>query len=274
MEWASALQEDPEGAVLMVRTSKAPIKALDPEDSDSERAPSVVALLEDRLYDCQAKTEKGKFFIPEGILENILNHDTVRPALASSLPALAENGITRYTREVCRQEPSFRKIFAILVLSDMIKSIVRFVDLGIDDSYLPMPDPRPFGSHDSRRSTSPFTIEMNGEHRIEWDRVFKRRRSRSLNFFRSQWIVLSPVFLSINEIKHFSFSSDRILPFLDKKSRASTDSKSEAEIMNLGQARYGGYSEVRRIKIHPAHYNFGDYGVSRAVRRLAGQSFS
>jgi serine/threonine protein kinase len=248
MELSLTPREDPESKLPTTRIR-------DPDSSDAEQARPAVESLEESLYECQIQTEEGKFFISEGTLEHILDEDKIRSAIEGSLPALPKDNVSRYAREICRPEQSFRRVFAILVLSDMIESIIRFVDLGIDDSCLPMPDPRLFETNDSPR------ICTTRVPHIEWDRVFKSRRSRQLNFFRSQWTVLSPVFRSIDQVKHFSFSHEYILPFLSSNSGTSSESKSEADIVK-GQARYGGYSEVRSVKIHPAHDKFGDYGVS------------
>jgi hypothetical protein len=262
MEPALTSEEDP-------GSCPAAIRAHDLDTSESEHRLPSVELLEEKLHSCQVQTEEGKFFIPRGTLEDALNLEAVRRAIEDSLPGLTKDDAARYAKEICCQEPSFRKIFAVLVLSDMIDSIVRFMDLGVDDSYLPMPDPRSSKSYDLPHSLG--AIEKNhGGRRIEWDRIFKRRWSRRLNFFRSQWIVLSPVFRSANQIEHFSFNHEHIMPFLDARSGASTDSKSDVDNVELGQARYGGYSEVRSVKIHPAHDDFSDYGVSLVIKRCTG----
>jgi serine/threonine protein kinase len=222
--------------------------------SDGAPALPAVESFEESLFACQIKTEDGKFFIPEGTIDH-LDEDKIRSVIEESLSTLPKDTASEYATRVCQPEQSFRKIFAVLVLSDMIENIVCFVNLGIDDSYLPMPDPRPFDSNDF-----PSISTTRMPHK-KWNQVFNNRRSRRLNFFRAQWTVLSPVFQSIDLVKHFSFSNDYILPFLSIQSGTSSDLKSKENIVK-DQTRYGGYSEVRRIKIHPAHVRFGDYGVS------------
>lgn len=78
-------------------------------------------------------------------------------------------------------------------------------------------------------------------------------------------MVLSPMFGSRDQIKHFSFSHDYILPFLKDISSTSRDAELESHMAKSDQSIYGGYSKVRQIKIHPAHYDFGHYGVSRGL---------
>lgn len=227
-----------------------------------------VTLLEARLEDSQLRTEQGEFFIPNGTLEKILDQNTVCLAIQDSLPTLGPNEAADYARVVrgrgCfpNAEKSFCKIFATLVLSGMNSSIRSFVDLGLNDSYLPMPDPRLASS-----SSSPDNTEKNAtEHHSLWESLWKTwSRSHLRIFFMSQWSVLAPVFNSVDRVNHFSFSQNYILPFIRKESPTPSDLNSDFDSLHLGQARYGGYSEVRRIKIHPDHYNFGDYGVSMST---------
>jgi hypothetical protein len=237
-------------------------------DLPAEFPGQFVTLLEARLEDSQLRTEQGEFFIPKGTLEKILGQDTVCLAIQDSLPTLGPNEAADYARVVrgrgCfpNAEKSFCKIFATLVLSGLISSIRSFVDLGLNDSYLPMPDPRlPRSSH------SPDNTEKNAiERHSLWESLWKTwSRSHLRIFFMSQWSILAPVFDSVNRVNNFSFSQNYILPFIRKESPTTSDLNSDFDSLHLGQARYGGYSEVRRIKIHPDHYNFGAYGVSMYI---------
>jgi serine/threonine protein kinase len=226
------------------------------EVADLERQQPFVARLEEKFVECQLETEGGKFFIPRRPLEQILDEDTVRQALQDSAPSLGPDDAARCARRICapdrfrEQGASFRKIFTILVLSDMISSSLSFLEFGVDDSNLPMPNPKHFKLY------SPDDAKEDNEDRLQsWHSLVNRLRpSQRHLFFMLQWSVMAPVFESVDRVTHFSFSYDCILPFL-KQDRDTLDLKSS-------QARYGGYSEIRQIKIHPDHYNFGEYGVS------------
>lgn len=134
MEPPGTSQDDPTEGLPTLRI-------FEPESIDPTERSAIEALKED-LYDCQVETEQGNFFIPEGTLERIIKQDRVQSTIEECLPDLTQDEALQYATKICQHEPSFRKIFAISVFSDMIESIVRFVDRGIDDSYLPMPDPR------------------------------------------------------------------------------------------------------------------------------------
>jgi hypothetical protein len=228
--------------------------------------------LEEKLEASQLRTEQGKFFIPRGTLENILDQDTICLAIQDSLPDLDPIEAASYASVIRGQgcfplnEKSFCKIFAILLLSDMVESIRDIVRLGLDDSYLPMPDPRLSDSKLEVSSGSQHTVEEDVIERPElWEDLWNLwGRFRQRIFFMSQWAVIAPVFHSVDRVNHFSFSQNYVLPFPKKESPTPSNSNSALDSRNLDQARYGGYSEVRQIKIHPDHYNFGHYGVSKS----------
>jgi hypothetical protein len=226
---------------------------------------SISQSLETELYKLQMRSIDGKYFIPDDSLGAVLGQRKIRAALRDTIPALTEDKIKHYADTILR---SFRKIFTILVLTDMTESIETFLEQGVDDSMLPMPDPRPFLM---QRISSNRSMQLSKDRELflKWDRIFGSRQSHCVNFFRSQWSVSAPTFHSVDQVKHFSLTQNHILPFLDEWSAMRLLENSESTIDDLDTGRldttgvtYGGYSEVQKLTIHPAHYDFGNYNVS------------
>lgn len=83
MEPSSTSQKDLNEGLTTLRNS-------DPDSIDSNEG-SAIEALEAELYDYQVETEQGKFFIPEGTLERIINQDRIQPAIDECLPALTKD---------------------------------------------------------------------------------------------------------------------------------------------------------------------------------------
>ncbi|KAH9994056.1 kinase-like domain-containing protein [Xylariaceae sp. FL0662B] len=235
--------------------------------SPHQSAAKVVTNLEEQLYNCQLRNEAGKFFIPEGELNRILNEDSVYQSLLQLSGQYPDFDIEACTQQICSQQPSFRKIFAILTLLNLVENIVTFVRFGVNDDFLPMPDPRrlllpgkPSDADEKRWRAWKDLLESLPKHLYRLFHVF-------------QWCALAPVFDNQGQVKHYSFTPDHVLPFLENKEHTSTpDAAVESDPLN-GRVRYGGFSEVRKVRIHPDHYRFGRSEVRNpdhlfAVKRL------
>ncbi|KAI8957390.1 kinase-like domain-containing protein [Daldinia sp. FL1419] len=229
-------------------------------------SPNIIAALQTRLDDCLLNNESGKLFMPNGTLESLLDETTVAGAL-SELPVFRDKLLgnpEEYVRRICNREYPFRKIFALLLLTDIPEAIVQFVDRSIHDLTLPMPDPRLVisckysGTHDHGGS---------GDEN-KWKYLGNSQLSRSClgNIYARQWCLLSPHFSRREEISHSIFTHDYILPFLRNDSGHGTSGPSHSSEESV---RHGSFSQVRRVKIHPNHYDFGDYGVSNPDRQFA-----
>jgi hypothetical protein len=209
--------------------------------------------LENELYRCQVKNISGRTFIPEGTLERILDGthigQTVQVFLTSPLiRSQNSDGLQ-----------SCKKIFVILVLADLLEFIEPVLNMiGIADSLLPMPDPQLLSGE--------LLHFIQEEEKSRWgiwktvSEVFGRP-SYVERFFFSQWRVLAPSFRGKDEVVHYSFTTNHILPFLPNLSQTSDLLETDSDVLET-QLRYGSFSEVRQVKIHPDHYDFGDYGVS------------
>lgn len=174
----------------------------------------ITTALETKLDDRQVVNDIGKLFVPDGTLEQLLDEKTVRHALLE-LPIFRSKllGSTEeYAHKFCNQNPPFRKIFALLLSTGMSEVIIPFVDLGINDLALPMPDPRlplsyePLGSSNDRRVD-------------DWNKWISLadswlKRSCLNNIHVRQWCLLTPHFSRQDSIVHYTFSHNHVLPFL------------------------------------------------------------
>ncbi|KAK3313292.1 kinase-like domain-containing protein, partial [Apodospora peruviana] len=140
-----------------------------------------------------------------------------------------------------------RKLFALLALSEQVRSVKEFVDCGIHDSDLP------FIMEESKSATGPFYLlykwhdlrkSDGADSRKPISCFFSWQDSKLENFERNQWQLLAPYFELVgrgySKVEHYNFADKIILPFIEDSSDSSTE---------------GGFSNVWRVKIHRAHHN-------------------
>lgn len=174
-----------------------------------------------------------------------------RRQLAEQICGDLENSSTTKPLENVKSETTtsvktFRRIFAILTLIDMSNGVSSFVDQGVCDQDLPL------------------TFEMSGIHPSRCWKLFRLSNieipSASLNepewsidsiekFKERQWSMLAPSFAhgtkKTTTILHFT--RDVILPFTSCTSF---------------ERRKGASCELVKVKIHPDHHSFQEFGVS------------
>ncbi|RDL36219.1 uncharacterized protein BP5553_06831 [Venustampulla echinocandica] len=158
------------------------------------------------------------------------------------------------------KETTRKKIFAILGLMEKYPEIVNFIQEGLHDNDLPFilsNGPYP-GSRQLDRKGS--------DGKLRPIQLFNKwRLSERESFNNYQWQLIAPYFhLSTKpnqKVQHYNFEEHRIvLPYI------------EDDEGKRGNA--GGYGDVWRVKIHPAHHNgCGDSTPSKdnpsyAVKRL------
>ncbi|TVY16217.1 Cyclin-dependent kinase 14 [Lachnellula arida] len=142
-------------------------------------------------------------------------------------------------RELLGALPS---LFAILVYLRKEKLIQKFADEQITDSNLP------------------FNLALDflkGEIRGTLSKVFAGWPPHDINeFYHIQWSFSAPVFDQLH--KHYEMDEHVIMPFVESEE---------------DNARQGGYSEVWRVRIHPAHQRLlppiNGEQPSFAVKRLS-----
>jgi len=137
------------------------------------------------------------------------------------------------------------KLFAILTLIGKCKSILDFMVEGISDIDLPFQvsdiksSENLLASHNSARIYCLLTKWSN------WDLQ---------ELSRFQWSLLAPILELGHCSKHYDFHSNTILPFAED---------------DEGSRITGGFSSVRRVKIHPAHYTLnGDFETEKVSQLI------
>jgi hypothetical protein len=131
-----------------------------------------------------------------------------------------------------------KRIFAILVLMERVDVIEAFIQEGRFDSHLPFNIPRNF--HDV------YYISTNsGIRALAFSTL---RLDERMNFKKCQWQLLAPFFTLVStpdtRPSHYVLEDSHILPFVY-----------DDEEMQPPRWIEGGYSEVRRVRIHHAHHS-------------------
>lgn len=163
-----------------------------------------------------------------------LNDDIVRYIVGQDDQYLTPSNLSmQKSSGTCR-----RKLFAILVMLGVPAKIHSFINEGIWDRHLPF-QRRPTTNEWEYRDDN----SVAGSRRVRcfqddtWDQ-------RSVVLFDIyQWYLLSPVFdFDHPRLMHYCLHRKTPLPFIEvcSENRRSIN---------------GGFGEVRRVRIHPAHHN-------------------
>jgi hypothetical protein len=202
--------------------------------------------LKERLANASVKWPPSSTngFIPQDTFNYLLKRPAVLNELERSLGddflALGEK---RYEIVDFVMERA-TKLFAILTLIGKCQSILDFMVEGISDIDLPFQlsdiksSENLLGSHNSARIDRLFTKWSN------WDLQ---------ELSRFQWSLLAPVLELGHSSKHYDFHSNSILPFVED---------------DEGSRVTGGFSSVRRVKIHPAHHTLNGDLETEKVSQL------
>jgi len=135
--------------------------------------------------------------------------------------------------------PSWMKLFAILVMMKVPGKISLFIRAGISDSHLPLRTNRvaqKWVCHSPIGTSKPLECPRSPKGSI-WN-------SHLDDMFNSyQWHFLSPFFdMRSPELVQYAFDKRIPLPIIE-------DGDSD------GKPVGGGFSKVRKVRIHPAHHN-------------------
>jgi hypothetical protein len=196
-----------------------------------------------RLARIQSNNEDGCYFIPVNKLDELITLESIHKELEDRDIGLQCDRL-QLARQICEsasvtQNTTRRKIFAILALMEKVDAIRDFIRQGVCDSALPFI----FSTDDfliSKRTKEPIMLFQN---RSKW------KSSEKDMFEKYQWEMMTPCF-NLSPKGKTSFGrmliEDRaVLPFIEVH---------DIEIE-------GGFSTVRKVKVHPAHYNAHNFSV-------------
>jgi hypothetical protein len=221
--------------------------------------------LTDRLLESLVKIpghDEKKGFFPEEELARLLNRETIRQELESCFDGIVDSDtIDGYALKICGVRPSFedreltqplvyKKIFAILVLSEKTKAIQLFLKEQVSDLDLPLSKVYIPG-----KSSNLFNLARKGARGIvlscfsSWGALAIRR------FEEWQWTTLAPFFHrpSRKNVGHFPLSDHIPLPFT---ADSRYDDEDDADKVFDRLEYEGGYSKVFKVAIHPEHHDF------------------
>lgn len=201
---------------------------------------------------------KGKNrFLPSDQLEILITRESIAKKLG---PSSSSGDLSVTVREIwdivdipLRGKTSRQRIFAILCLFGKASEIHSFIKEGIFDHDLPFVFGEGTEGEVCRQLPTGELLEIQLFHEPIWE-------SHHLESFdRYQGMLLAPCFefcMDDNQkVVHYILKDASVLPFVQ-------------DVMVEGGAiasliREGGYSLVRKVKIHPAHHNAHLQNVSK-----------
>lgn len=204
-------------------------------------------------------SQGSKGFIPLSNLLELVDESSVAEALRGCMPNLSDDKVRGHAQTICSKAtvqsvptPSFRRIFAILVMIQQPREILTFINNNIADHDLPLVKGRSGTklSHDLRRKAQPQTTLFCLQH---WSSFLVN------SFDEYQWTMLSPFFSRGNKgtVRFYPLDDRTILPFIEDSSRDSSIGDDEDF--------QGGHGSVFRVKIHHSHHGFHNTPVRNTL---------
>ncbi|KAJ0168066.1 hypothetical protein CTA2_10431 [Colletotrichum tanaceti] len=214
---------------------------LEPKDPGSR------LVLQKHLFNALERQSNDKEFLPLQALDDFITESTVRRELGAEFDQLSESELDDCVHYVCSRQKisnpetrhlkftSGQRIFALLVLIERLDSFLNLMSQGLRDIDLPLKD----DCRSSSRRTKTFTCFQS------WSPFSLR------SFDEWQWKLLAPYFSTTKDreerVLFYSLPAPTVMPWLSETEPRSEDSKPD---------RFGGYSTVKKVKIHPSHHNF------------------
>ncbi|KAI8716081.1 Protein kinase domain-containing protein [Fusarium sp. LHS14.1] len=142
---------------------------------------------------CQHAHKESKGFLPLDKLHELVVEDSVAEALTTYIPGLSLDDARSHAQDICPRsirdplQPSFRRMFAILVMIQQPQEILTFVRHNMANYDLPLVKARSStkGGHELRRKTQPYKAL---ECLWGWSPFLVN------SFEEYQWTLLSPFF--------------------------------------------------------------------------------
>ncbi|KAI0127542.1 kinase-like domain-containing protein [Xylariales sp. AK1849] len=195
-----------------------------------------------------------KEFLPIDSLDKIITSRSVRQELDNLGQSFPTDDLDTATRDIWELRPiprvktsikqtTRRKIFAVLVLLQKVETIVAFIKEGLHDSDLPF-----VLSEGSRKGLRQMEVKGKDGKRNPIQSFANWKIAELESFNHYQWQLLAPYF-ELNgkqnpKVPHYCLDSHTILPFIEDEENTHSS---------------GGYGDVWRVKIHPAHHNGCEY---------------
>jgi hypothetical protein len=201
-------------------------------------------------------TERRKIFLPIDQLERCMTWDNIRQELYRTKMS---GDIDSTALTLCqRGRDSRQRIFAILCMLEMSAYIDEFLREKIFDTHLPfifkndMVYREVYYSRGDRREVQIMLFQSDHWRAMLRESFEEYQGQLSAPIFKLSW-------LANDKVRHFPLKDQLVLPFMyvrdtSKPDELGTDIQCE-----------GGTSVVRKVKIHPAHYNAPQNTVSQIL---------
>lgn len=181
----------------------------------------------------------------ERVFQELKHHD-VRPSdeLGSLTDKIWDIVTSPSSSESRKKKTTRRRIFAILGLMEQFGEIVAFVDDDLYDSDLPF---------ELSKGVRPGLLQLyrkDKDGNLNPIKLFEKWKAHELESFNTyQFQLTAPYFRLSTEtkrkVRHYHFEENSIiLPFIE-----------DDEVRRGNSLSEGGYGDVWRVKIHPAHHN-------------------
>ncbi|KAI1881489.1 hypothetical protein JX265_000315 [Neoarthrinium moseri] len=216
-------------------------------DSEDDSSTNSLQGIQDALHAATLDhpSNNGTRFIPIDDFDRLMTRENVRESCKSltvegSLETLVADIWDPHSYNNIhgqRLSTSRRKLFAILIALGKAQKIKSFIKCAIWDKDLPVQQNKYGGQ---------WVCHQDGNDKgdlIYLDFMKKWRLPEQRWFDTYQWWMLSPIFDGLNgKVLFYPLHNQIVLPFIQEE-------ENEYDFQN------GGFGEVRRVKIHPAHHN-------------------
>ncbi|WQF78783.1 Putative protein kinase [Colletotrichum destructivum] len=223
------------------------LHAVGQHDHLEPRHPGTRLELQKELFNALERQSNDKEFLPLQALDDFITENTVQRELEAEFDHLSKSEIEACVHYVCTRKKisdprtkhlkftSGQRIFALLIMIEGLDSFLNLMSQGLHDIDLPLKDNCQRSSHRPKtftcfQSWSPFRLRSFDE----W-----------------QWKLLAPYFSTTKDreerVLFYSLPAPTVMPWLSETGPRSADPEPD---------RFGGYSTVKKVKIHPSHHNF------------------
>ncbi|KAH8788977.1 kinase-like domain-containing protein [Diaporthe sp. PMI_573] len=239
---------EPKATTSREQSSSCDDTTLEPETEDGTS-------LENRILGALevSSGRHGRRFLPFSRMENILTYDAILKELQIHYQDWTPEDLQSLAHEIFDEIKlpdsnltTRRKIFGTLVRINKAAWITQFIEEGLCDSDLPFYFP---SSNEPYQSVVRITNEGNRVS-IQCFTVPRWKPLERELFEQYQWEFQAP-FFQVTPTKgqrkrpiHYALRDNSILPFTE-----------DFEGEGTGSMYSGGYSEVWRVRIHPAHHS-------------------
>lgn len=211
--------------------------------------------LEFQIRDSLLPPSDHEKFLPVDELHKIITFDTVYAELFRVLGHVkCQDDLKSISYNICDEtkfpkspSTSRKKLFATLVCINKAACISDFIHENIYDCHLPF-----YFTNSHQQDAYVYRKAKNGdEARVQCFETMSWSILDCENFQKYQWGFLAPYLEIISNGKrkrprHYDFDDGQVLPFVEDSRKQSSEEPSMFS---------GGYSDVWRVRIHPAHHS-------------------